>query len=73
MNQGGDFCNGCLTAPRSKRDAVTMLGSSQVFLKDLEWGRRQQSSFLKRLHFLRVERGIRETLRMLDKDMPPAK
>ncbi|XP_067102954.1 NLR family member X1 isoform X1 [Osmerus mordax] len=45
----------------------------QVFLKDLEWGRRQQSSFLKRLHFLRVERGIRQTLRMLDKDMPPAK
>ncbi|XP_055082078.1 NLR family member X1 isoform X2 [Periophthalmus magnuspinnatus] len=40
----------------------------RVFLRDLEWGRQQQPSFWKRLHFWRVERGIRETLKMLEKD-----
>ncbi|XP_030633966.1 NLR family member X1 [Chanos chanos] len=38
-----------------------------VFLKDLEWGRNQQQSFWKKLHFRRVESGVRQTLRMLEK------
>ncbi|KAG9265458.1 NLR family member X1 isoform X1 [Astyanax mexicanus] len=38
-----------------------------VFLKDLEWGRKQNQSFWKRLHFHRVERMVRRTLRMLEK------
>ncbi|XP_078101929.1 NLR family member X1 isoform X1 [Sander vitreus] len=45
----------------------------QVFLQDLEWGRRQQQSFWKRLHFRRVEKGVRQTLHMLEKDtLPPS-
>ncbi|KAK7882846.1 hypothetical protein WMY93_029020 [Mugilogobius chulae] len=39
----------------------------RAFQRDLEWGRQQQPSFWKRLHFRRVERGIRETLKMLEK------
>ncbi|XP_036392011.1 NLR family member X1 isoform X2 [Megalops cyprinoides] len=39
----------------------------QVFLRDLESGRRQQHSFWKRLHFRRVEKGVREILHMLEK------
>lgn len=39
-----------------------------VFLRDLEWGRRQQPSIWKRLHFRRVEKGVRQTLKMLEKD-----
>ncbi|KAL4647515.1 NLR family member X1 isoform X1 [Arapaima gigas] len=38
----------------------------QVFLRDLESGRRQQYNILKKLHFLRVERGVRACLRMLE-------
>ncbi|XP_035010258.1 NLR family member X1 isoform X1 [Hippoglossus stenolepis] len=40
----------------------------QVFLRDLEWGRQQQQSLWKRLHFRRVEKGVRQTLQMLEKD-----
>ncbi|KAM8767915.1 NLR family member X1 isoform 2-T6 [Acanthopagrus schlegelii] len=40
----------------------------KVFLRDLEWGRQQQQSFWKRLHFRRVEKGVRQTLQMLEKD-----
>nr|XP_057936465.1 NLR family member X1 isoform X1 [Doryrhamphus excisus] len=43
----------------------------QVFLRDLEWGRQQQQSLWKKLHFRRVEKGVRQTLRMLEKDTPP--
>ncbi|XP_061683580.1 NLR family member X1 isoform X2 [Syngnathoides biaculeatus] len=43
----------------------------KVFLRDLEWGRQQQQSLLKKLHFRRVEKGVRQTLQMLEKDMPP--
>ncbi|XP_074535047.1 NLR family member X1 isoform X2 [Halichoeres trimaculatus] len=43
-----------------------------VFLRDLEWGRQQQPSLWKRLHFRRVEKGVRQTLRRLEKDtLPP--
>uniref|UniRef100_UPI0037E8E46F NLR family member X1 isoform X2 n=1 Tax=Semicossyphus pulcher TaxID=241346 RepID=UPI0037E8E46F len=42
-----------------------------VFLRDLEWGRQQQQSLWKRLHFRRVEKGVRQTLRRLEKDAPP--
>uniref|UniRef100_A0A3Q3MAF3 NLR family member X1 n=1 Tax=Labrus bergylta TaxID=56723 RepID=A0A3Q3MAF3_9LABR len=46
----------------------------KVFLRDLEWGRQQQQSLWKRLHFRRVEKGVRQTLRMLEKDkLPPAR
>uniref|UniRef100_A0A673BPA4 NLR family member X1-like n=1 Tax=Sphaeramia orbicularis TaxID=375764 RepID=A0A673BPA4_9TELE len=40
----------------------------RVFLRDLEWGRQQQQSIWKRLHFRKVEKGVRQTLRMLDKN-----
>ncbi|XP_054650028.1 NLR family member X1 isoform X2 [Dunckerocampus dactyliophorus] len=44
----------------------------KVFLRDLEWGRQQQQSLWKKLHFRRVEKGVRQTLRMLEKDtLPP--
>ncbi|XP_061537664.1 NLR family member X1 isoform X2 [Phycodurus eques] len=43
----------------------------KVFLRDLEWGRKQQQSLLKKLHFRRVEKGVRQTLKMLEKDTPP--
>lgn len=44
----------------------------RVFLRDLEWGRQQQQSLLKRLHFRRVEKGVRQTLQMLERDtLPP--
>ncbi|XP_058490943.1 NLR family member X1 isoform X1 [Solea solea] len=43
----------------------------QVFLRDLEWGRQQQQSLWKRLHFRRVEKGVRKTLRMLERDIKP--
>lgn len=39
----------------------------QAFLRDLELGRRQQHSLWKRLYFRRVERGVKETLRMLER------
>ncbi|XP_044058186.1 NLR family member X1 isoform X2 [Siniperca chuatsi] len=46
----------------------------KVFLRDLEWGRQQQKSLWKRLHFRRVEKGVRQTLQMLEKDiLPPSK
>lgn len=38
-----------------------------VFLKDLEWGYKQHSSFWKKLHFRRVERVVRRLLRILEK------
>lgn len=40
----------------------------RVFLRDLEWGRQQQPYFWRRLHFRRVEKGIKQTLKMLEKD-----
>ncbi|CAN9511182.1 unnamed protein product [Ophioblennius macclurei] len=40
----------------------------QAFLRDLEWGRQQQQSIWKRLHFRRVEKDVRQTLRMLEKE-----
>lgn len=42
----------------------------KVFLTDLEWGRQQQQSFWKRLHFRKVEKGVKQTLQMLEKDTP---
>lgn len=45
----------------------------KVFLRDLEWGRQQQPSLWKRLHFRRVEKGVRQTLQMLEKNtLPPS-
>lgn len=40
----------------------------QVFLKDLKWGRQQQQSFWKKLHFRKVENAVHQTLQMLEKD-----
>lgn len=45
----------------------------KVFLKDLEWGRQQQQSLWKRLHFRRVEKGVRQTLKMLEDDLLQSK
>ncbi|XP_041850210.1 NLR family member X1 [Melanotaenia boesemani] len=46
----------------------------EVFLRDLEWGRQQQPSFWKRLHFRRVQKGVQQTLQMLEKDsLSPSK
>nr|AFY26970.1 NLR family member X1 [Carassius auratus] len=38
-----------------------------VFLKDLEWGRKQHQSFWKKMHFRRVESVVRQMLRLLEK------
>ncbi|KAI2656244.1 NLR family member X1 [Labeo rohita] len=38
-----------------------------VFLKDLEWGRKQHSSFWKKMHFRRVESTVRQMLHLLQK------
>ncbi|KAM9317518.1 NLR family member X1 [Pholidichthys leucotaenia] len=43
----------------------------KVFLRDLDWGRQQQQSLWKRLHFRRVEKGVRQTLQMLEKNTLP--
>ncbi|KAF3692566.1 NLR family member X1 Precursor [Channa argus] len=43
----------------------------KAFLRDLEWGRQQQPNFWKRLHFRRVEKGVRKTLQMLEKETAP--
>ncbi|XP_040036666.2 NLR family member X1 isoform X1 [Gasterosteus aculeatus] len=43
----------------------------KVFLRDLDWGRQQQQNFWKRLHFRRVEKGVRKTLQQLEKEAPP--
>ncbi|XP_068173200.1 NLR family member X1 [Antennarius striatus] len=43
----------------------------QVFLRDLEGGRKQQQSLWKRLHFRRVEKGVRQTLKMLEESSVP--
>uniref|UniRef100_A0A3B3DKL9 NLR family member X1 n=1 Tax=Oryzias melastigma TaxID=30732 RepID=A0A3B3DKL9_ORYME len=40
----------------------------EVFLRDLEWGRQQQPSFWKRLHFRKVERGVRKIMQMVEED-----
>uniref|UniRef100_A0A1A8UQZ7 NLR family member X1 n=4 Tax=Nothobranchius furzeri TaxID=105023 RepID=A0A1A8UQZ7_NOTFU len=46
----------------------------EIFLKDLEWGRQQQPSFWKRLHFRRVQKQVQHTLQMLEKNvLPPSK
>ncbi|XP_018598172.1 NLR family member X1 isoform X2 [Scleropages formosus] len=42
----------------------------RIFLRELELGRRQQYNILKKLHFLRVERGVRACLRMLESGSP---
>lgn len=44
----------------------------KVFLRDLESGRQQQQSLWKRLHFRRVEKGVRQTLQMLEDGLPPS-
>lgn len=38
-----------------------------VFLKDLEWGRKQHLSFWKKMHFRRVESVVRQMLRFIEK------
>ncbi|KAM8902739.1 NLR family member X1-like isoform 2-T2 [Spinachia spinachia] len=43
----------------------------EVFLRDLHWGRQQQQSFWKRLHFRRVEKDVRKALQQLEKEAPP--
>ncbi|KAM4566021.1 NLR family member X1 isoform 2-T2 [Odontesthes bonariensis] len=46
----------------------------EIFLQDLEWGRQQQPSIWKRLYFRRVEKGVQQTLQMLEEDnLPPPK
>ncbi|KAM3616888.1 uncharacterized protein V6R79_025512 [Siganus canaliculatus] len=52
----------------SSWDRARVKEQLQIFLRDLEWGRQQQTSLLKRLHFRRVERGVRKTLQMLVDD-----
>ncbi|XP_040901575.1 NLR family member X1 isoform X2 [Toxotes jaculatrix] len=57
----------------SSWDRQRVMQQLKVFLRDLEWGRQQQPSLWKRLHFRRVERGVRQTLQMLEKDtLPPS-
>ncbi|TRY64626.1 hypothetical protein DNTS_004867 [Danionella cerebrum] len=44
-----------------------------VFLKDLEWGRKQHLSFWKKIHFRRVESVVRQMLRLLEKSRETGK
>ncbi|KAJ7990454.1 hypothetical protein DPEC_G00300480 [Dallia pectoralis] len=37
----------------------------QIFLRDLEWGRRHAPSFWKKMRFRKVENGVRQTLKVL--------
>ncbi|XP_075993762.1 NLR family member X1 [Genypterus blacodes] len=53
------------------RERVTQ--QLKVFLRDLEWGRQQQQSVWKRLHFRRVEKGVRQTLQMLERNATHSK
>ncbi|XP_037124290.1 NLR family member X1 isoform X2 [Syngnathus acus] len=55
----------------SSWDRDRVMQQLKVFLRDLEWGRQQQQSLWKKLHFRRVEKGIRHTLHMLEKDTAP--
>ncbi|XP_075938918.1 NLR family member X1 isoform X2 [Anarhichas minor] len=57
----------------SSWDRERVIQQLKVFLRDLDWGRQQQQSIWKRFHFRRVEKGVRQTLRMLEKDsLPPS-
>ncbi|XP_031697969.1 NLR family member X1-like [Anarrhichthys ocellatus] len=57
----------------SSWDRERIIQQLKVFLRDLDWGRQQQQSIWKRFHFRRVEKGVRQTLRMLEKDsLPPS-
>ncbi|XP_034151604.1 NLR family member X1 isoform X2 [Esox lucius] len=42
----------------------------QIFLQDLEWGKQHAPSFWKKMHFRRVENGVRQTLQMLGHGEP---
>lgn len=64
-------CQRCSGEPSALSAVINPSPSAQVFLGDLEWGRQQQQSFWKRLHFRRVEKGVRQTLQMLEKDAAP--
>ncbi|KAG7279756.1 hypothetical protein CRUP_021372 [Coryphaenoides rupestris] len=57
-----------ITENASTWDRQRVREQLQVFLRDLEWGRQQQPSWWKRMHFRKVERVVR---RMMDKDAPP--
>lgn len=56
-----------ITENASSWDRERVKQQLRVFLRDLEWGRKQQPSWWKRLHFRRVEKGVKETLKMLEK------
>ncbi|KAK9520421.1 hypothetical protein VZT92_020307 [Zoarces viviparus] len=57
----------------SSWDRERVIQQLKVFLRDLDWGRQQQQSIWKRFHFRRVEKGVRQTLRMLETDsLPPS-
>ncbi|KAJ3590183.1 hypothetical protein NHX12_008137 [Muraenolepis orangiensis] len=55
-----------ITENASTWDRQRVRDQLQVFLRDLEWGRQQQHSWWKRLHFRRVEKGVRNTLQMME-------
>ncbi|XP_034024603.1 NLR family member X1 [Thalassophryne amazonica] len=57
-----------IRANASTWDRECLKQQLKVFLRDLEWGRQQQWNLWKRLHFHRVEAGVRQTLRMLERD-----
>ncbi|XP_033953423.1 NLR family member X1 isoform X1 [Pseudochaenichthys georgianus] len=79
VTEGSDLCEdwhpilSVIQKNISSWDRQRVKEQLKVFLRDLEWGRQQQQSFWKRLHFRRVEKGVRQTLRMLEKDtIPPS-
>ncbi|KAF3847303.1 hypothetical protein F7725_020331 [Dissostichus mawsoni] len=79
VTEGSDLCEdwhpilSVIQKNISSWDRQRVKDQLKVFLRDLEWGRQQQQSFWKRLHFRRVEKGVRQTLRMLEKDtIPPS-
>ncbi|XP_035767247.1 LOW QUALITY PROTEIN: NLR family member X1-like [Neolamprologus brichardi] len=57
----------------SSWDQQHVIQQLKVFLEDLEGGRQQQQSLWKRLHFRRVEKGVRKILKMFEDNLPPSK
>ncbi|CAL8344126.1 unnamed protein product [Arctogadus glacialis] len=60
-----------ITENASTWDPKRVREQLEVFLRDLEWGRQQQPSWWKRMHFRKVEKGVRQVLQRMDKDAAP--
>ncbi|XP_069578611.1 NLR family member X1 isoform X1 [Brachyistius frenatus] len=72
VTEGSDICEdwhpilSVIRENASSWDRRRVEQQLKVFLRDLECGRQQQQSLWKRLHYRRVEKGVRQTLRLLE-------